>query len=84
MKKNQSKFWRQQKELLVPRQSSSARFSEITTPRKKQLGNEKMTFEKTTHTYLLAIPILEDENHLKGGRFVTSQKFKFKNHALHS
>jgi hypothetical protein len=36
-----------------------------------------MTSVKITHTYLLATPILEGENHLKGGRFVTSQNFKF-------
>jgi hypothetical protein len=76
MKRNRSKFWRRQKELLVPRRSSSVRFSGITTLRKKQLGNGKMIFDKTTHTYLLAIPNLGDEIHLKGVRFVTSQIFK--------
>jgi hypothetical protein len=41
---------------------------------------ERMIFEKTTHTYLLATSNLEGEIHLKGVRFVTSQKlciFKF-------
>jgi hypothetical protein len=48
------------------------RFRGVTIPKRKPHGNERMIFEKTTHTYLLAIPNLEDEIHLKGGRFVTS------------
>jgi hypothetical protein len=67
MKRNPSKYWRHWKELLKPRRSSFARFSGITTLRKKQLGNEKMNSEKTTPTYLLANPNLEGEIHLKGG-----------------
>jgi hypothetical protein len=72
-KKNQSRFWRQQKELLVLRRSSFAKSSGITTPRKKLLGSEKMIFEKIIHTFLLSFPNLEDEIHIKGYRFVTSQ-----------
>ena len=34
-----------------------------------------MIFKKTTLTYLLTKPILEDENHLKGVSLVTSQIF---------
>jgi hypothetical protein len=73
MKRNLSKSWRHQKELLVPRRSSFAKFSGIIILRKKQLGNEKMNSEKTTRTYLLANPNLEGEIHLKGVRLVTSQ-----------
>jgi hypothetical protein len=73
MKRNLSKSWRHQKELLVPRQSSFAKFSGVTIPKKKQLGNEKMNSEKTILTYLLANPNLEGEIHLKGVRLVTSQ-----------
>jgi hypothetical protein len=65
MKRSPSKSWRHQKELLVSRRSSFAKFSGITTQRKKQLGNEKINFEKTTLTYLLANPNLEGEIHLK-------------------
>jgi hypothetical protein len=70
------RYWRQQYELLVPRQSSFAKFSGITILRKRHIGSEKMIFQKTTHTYLLAHPNLGDEIHLKGGRFVTSQNYK--------
>jgi hypothetical protein len=73
MKRSPSKFWKHQKELLVPRRSSFAKFSGVTIPKKKQLGNEKMNFERTIRTYLLANPNLEGEIHLKGVRFVTSQ-----------
>jgi hypothetical protein len=66
MKKSPSKSWRHRKELLVPRRSSLAKFSGVTIPKKKQLGNEKMNSEKTTRTYLLANPNLEGEIHLKG------------------
>jgi hypothetical protein len=73
MKRSLSKSWRQRKELLIPRQPSSAKFSGITTLKKKQLGSVKMSSERTTHTYLLANPNLKDEILLKGGRFVTTQ-----------
>ena len=66
MKKSQSRYWRQQKELLVLRRSDSAKSSGITTPRKKLPRSEKMTFEKITLTYLLAFPKPEDVLHLKG------------------
>jgi hypothetical protein len=69
MKRSPSKSWRHQKELLVPRRSSFAKFSGVTIPKK----NEKMNSEKTTCTYLLANPNLEGEIHLKGVRLVTSQ-----------
>jgi hypothetical protein len=82
MKRSPSKSWRHQKELLEPRLSNFAKFSGVTTQRKKQLGNEKMNSEKTTLTYLLANLNLEGEIHLKGVRFVTSQNLnKFKMHA---
>ena len=35
-------------------------------PRMKPLGNERMIYAKTTHTYFLANPNLESEIHLKG------------------
>jgi hypothetical protein len=73
MRRNPSKSWRHQKESLVPRQSSFAKFSGVTIPRKKQLGNEKMNSEKTIRTYLLAKLNLEGEIHLKGFRLATSQ-----------
>jgi hypothetical protein len=66
MKRNPLKSWRHQKELLEPRLSNFARFSGVTTQRKKQLGSEKMNSEKTIRTYLLANPNLEGEIHLKG------------------
>jgi hypothetical protein len=73
MRRNLSKSWRHQKELLVPRRSSFAKFSGVTILKKRQLGNEKMNSEKTIHTYLLANLNLEGEIHLKGVRLVTSQ-----------
>jgi hypothetical protein len=73
MKRSPSKSWRDREKLLKPRRSSFARISGVTILRKKQLGNEKMNFEKTTRTYLLANPNLEGEIHLKGVRLVTSQ-----------
>jgi hypothetical protein len=76
MKRSPSKSWRHQKELLEPRILNSAKFSGLTIPKKKLLGNEKMNSEKTTHTYLLANPNLEGEIHLKGVRLVTSQNLK--------
>jgi hypothetical protein len=66
MKRSPSKSWRHQKESLIPRRSSFAKFSGVTIPKKKQLGNEEMNSEKTTRTYLLANPNLEGEIHLKG------------------
>jgi hypothetical protein len=75
MKRSLSKSWRHQKELLIPRRSSFAKFSGVTILKKKQLGNEKMSSEKTTHTYLLANSNLEGKIHLKGVRLVTSQFF---------
>jgi hypothetical protein len=85
IKKNPSKSWRHQKELLKPRRSNFARFSGDTTQRKNQLGSERMNSEKTTHTYLLANPNLEGEIHLKGVRLVTSQNLnKFKIACMHS
>ena len=48
-----------------------------TISRMKPPGNERKTYGRITHTYFLANPNLEGENHLKGGRFVTSQIFKF-------
>jgi hypothetical protein len=84
MRRSPSKYWRHQKELLVPRRSSFARFSGVTILKKKQLGKEKMNFEKTILTYLLANPNLEAEIHLKGVRFVTSQNFKIMFYAYHS
>jgi hypothetical protein len=76
MRRNPSKSWRHQKELLELGLSNFAKFSGVTTQRRKQLGNEKMNFEKTTRTYLLANPNLESEIHLKGVRLVTSQYLK--------
>jgi hypothetical protein len=66
MKRNQSRYWRQRKGIHVPRPSSSARYSGITTPRKRPPGNLKKLFEKIIPTYLLAISKLEGELHLKG------------------
>jgi hypothetical protein len=59
MKRSPSKSWRHQKELLEQRLSNFAKFSRVTIPKKKQLGNEKMNFEKTIRTYLLANPNLD-------------------------
>src|SRR3954468_5773337 len=42
-----------------------------------------MTSERTTHTYLLAVPNLEDEIHLKGVSLVTSQIFDLVLHIIH-
>jgi hypothetical protein len=53
--------------------TKTIKFSGVTIPKKKQLGNKKMNSEKTTHTYLLANPNLKGEIHLKGVRLVTSQ-----------
>jgi hypothetical protein len=66
MKRNQSRYWRQQKGIHVPRLSSSAKYSGIITLSKKPLGNVKKLFKKIIHTYLLAILKLKGELHLKG------------------
>jgi hypothetical protein len=85
MKRSPSKSWRHQRELLEPRLSNSAKFSGVTTQRKKELGNEKMNSEKTTRTYFLANPNLEAEIHLKWVRLVTSQNLnKLKIACMHS
>ena len=42
-----------------------------------------MTSERTTHTYLLAAPNLEDEIHLKGVSLVTSQILDLVLHIIH-
>jgi hypothetical protein len=84
MRRNLSKSWRPQKESLVPRQSSFAKFSGVTILRKKQLGNEKMNSKKTIRTYLLTNPNLEGEIHLKGVRLVTSQIFGINLKILHT
>src|SRR3954469_6558084 len=83
MRRNWSRFWRQQRGLPVPRQSSFARYSGVTTPKKKPLGSVRMTSERTTHTYLLAAPNLEDEVHLKGVSLVTSQILELVLHIIH-
>src|SRR3954467_15432201 len=84
MKRSLSKFLRLQKELLRQRLSNSAKYSGAIIPKKKQHGKEKMTFRKTTLTYLLANPNLEGEIHLKGFRFVTSLKSCFQTlHIIH-
>jgi hypothetical protein len=66
MRRNPLRYSRQQKELHAPKPSSSARYSGVTTLKKKPLGSVKIPFEKITHTYLLAFPKLEGELHLKG------------------
>jgi hypothetical protein len=66
MRKNPSRYSRQHKEIHAPKPSSSAKYSGVTTLRRKLRGNVKIPFEKNTHTYLLAFPNLEGELHLKG------------------
>src|SRR3954462_660670 len=84
MRRNRSRFWRQQRGLHVPRQSSFAKYSGATTLKKKPLGSVRMTSEGNTHTYLLAAPNLEDEIHLKGVSLVTSQILDLVLHIIHS
>src|SRR3954464_9975965 len=84
MRRNRSKFWRQQKGLPVPRRSGFARYSGATTPKRKPLGSVRSTSERTTHTYLLAAPNLEDEIHLKGVSLITSQIFDLVLHIIHT
>src|SRR3954468_1993053 len=83
MRRNRSRFWRQQRGFPVPRQSSFAKYSGTTTLKKKPLGSVRMTSERTTHTYLLAAPNLEDEIHLKGVSLVTSQILDLVLHIIH-
>ena len=67
MRRNQSRCSSLPAELHAARLSSFARFSGVTMPRMKPLGNEKKTYERITLTYFLANPNLEGEIHLKGG-----------------
>jgi hypothetical protein len=66
MRISQSRYWRQRKGIHAPRPSSSAKYNGIITQRKKLHGSVKTIFKKITLTYLLAIPKLEGELHLKG------------------
>jgi hypothetical protein len=66
MKRSQSRYWRHHKEIHVPRPSNFAKYSGIIIRRKKPPGSVKTIFEKIILTYLLAIPKLEGELHLKG------------------
>jgi hypothetical protein len=66
MRRNPLKYLRQQKELHAPKPSIFAKYSGVTTLRRKPLGSVKITLETITHTYLLAFPKLEGELHLKG------------------
>src|SRR3954462_11424259 len=85
MRRSLSKFLGLQKELLGQRLSNSAKCNGTIIPKKKQHGKEKMTFGKTTLTYLLANPNLEGEIHIKGVRFVTSLKSCFQSlHIIHA
>src|SRR3954466_5256984 len=83
MRRNRSRFWRQQRGLPVPRRSGFGRCSGATTPKRKPLGSVRMTSERTTHTYLLAAPNLGDEIHLKGVSLVTSQILDLVLHIIH-
>src|SRR3954465_12212584 len=83
MRRNRSRFWRQQKGLPVPKLSGFAKYSGATTPKRKPLGSVRMTSERTIHTYLLAAPNLEDEIHLKGVSLVTSQILDLVLHIIH-
>src|SRR3954463_7854848 len=83
MRRNRSRFWRQQKGLPVRRQSSFSKYSGATTLKNKPFGSVRMTSERTTHTYLLAVPNLEDEIHLKGVSLVTSQILDLVLHIIH-
>jgi hypothetical protein len=84
MRRNPSRYSRQQKELHAPKPSSFARYSGVTTRKRKPLGNVKIPFEKNTHTYLLAFPKLEGELHLKGVSLSRPRFFKNKNFIMHS
>src|SRR3954469_5976712 len=82
MRRNTSRYSSLPDELRATRLSSFARFSGVTIPRMKPLGNERKTYGRITLTYFLANPNLEGEIHLKGGRFVTSQNFNLECYAL--
>ena len=82
MRRNQSRFSSLPAELHTARLSSFAKFSAATIPRMKPPGNERIISAKTTLTYFQANPNLEDEIHLKGGRFVTSQIFNLECYTL--
>src|SRR3954464_14854300 len=82
MKRSQSRFLSMPAELPAARLSSFAKFSGTTTQRMKPPGREKKICSRTTLTYFLANPNLEDEIHLKGGRFVTSQIFNLECYTL--
>jgi hypothetical protein len=84
MRRNPSRYSRQQKELHAPRPSSSAKYSGITTQKRKPHGNVKIPFEKNIHTYLLAFSKLEGELHLKGVSLSRPRFFKIKNFIMHS
>src|SRR3954470_1079534 len=83
MRRSRSRFWRQRRGLPAPRRSGFARCSGTTTSKRKPLGSVRMTSERTTHTYLLAAPNLEDEIHLKGVSLVTSQILDLVLHIIH-
>jgi hypothetical protein len=76
MRRSPSRYSRQQKELHAPKPSSSAKYSGVTTRKRKPLGSVKILFEKNTHTYLLAFPKLEGELHLKGVSLSRPRFFK--------
>src|SRR3954465_8760973 len=82
MKRNQSRFSILPAELPAARLSSFAKFSGTTTERMKPPRREKKICSRTTLTYFLANLNLEDEIHLKGGRFVTSQIFNLECYTL--
>jgi hypothetical protein len=66
-----SRFWKHQRGLLKIRRSGCARCNGITTLRKKLLGKEKNNRRRSFQVSFPIRPNLEDEIHLKGGRFVT-------------
>jgi hypothetical protein len=76
MRRNPSRYSRQQKELHAPKPSSSAKYNGITTRKRKPHGNVKIPFEKNILTYLLAFPKLEGELHLKGVSLSRPRFFK--------
>src|SRR4051812_46180500 len=82
MKRNQSRFSSMPAELPAARLSSFAKFNGTITQRMKPPRREKKICSRTTLTYFLANPNLEDEIHLKGGRFVTSQFFNLECYTL--
>jgi hypothetical protein len=84
MKRNPSRYLRRQKDLHAPKPSSFAKYSGVTTRKRKPLGNVKIPFEKNTHTYLLAFPKLEGELHLKGVSLSRPSFSQIKNFIMHS